>query len=47
MLQGYTYPPSPRGEANLALAPPWHYAGDNDLAMARGWVRGFPNTTSV
>jgi len=28
MLQGYTYPLSPRGEANLAPAPPWHYAGD-------------------
>ncbi|MFF7472081.1 acetoacetate decarboxylase family protein [Streptomyces sp. NPDC008092] len=28
MLQGYTYPLSPRGEANLASAPPWHYAGD-------------------
>lgn len=28
MLQGYTYPLSPRGEANLASAPPWNYAGD-------------------
>lgn len=28
MLQGYTVPLSPRGEANLASAPPWHYAGD-------------------
>jgi acetoacetate decarboxylase len=28
MLQGYTYPLSPRGEANLAPAPPWNYAGD-------------------
>lgn len=28
MLQGYTVPLSPRGLANLAAAPPWHYAGD-------------------
>jgi acetoacetate decarboxylase len=28
VLKGYTYPLSPRGEANLAPAPPWHYAGD-------------------
>ncbi|OEU92347.1 acetoacetate decarboxylase [Streptomyces abyssalis] len=28
MLQGYTVPLSPRGEANLASAPPWHYSGD-------------------
>lgn len=28
MLKGYTYPLSPRGQANLASAPPWHYAGD-------------------
>jgi acetoacetate decarboxylase len=28
MLQGYTVPLSPRGEANIASAPPWHYAGD-------------------
>ncbi|WP_236583319.1 hypothetical protein [Streptomyces sp. MBT53] len=28
MLQGYTYPLSPRGEADLAPAPPWRYAGD-------------------
>ncbi|WP_242182759.1 acetoacetate decarboxylase family protein [Saccharopolyspora soli] len=27
-LKGYTYPLSARGEANLAAAPPWHYAGD-------------------
>ncbi|WP_030486829.1 acetoacetate decarboxylase family protein [Micromonospora chokoriensis] len=26
-MQGYTYPLSPRGVANLAPAPPWHYAG--------------------
>ena len=28
MPQGYTVPLSPRGEANIAPAPPWHYAGD-------------------
>ncbi|MGW4909076.1 acetoacetate decarboxylase family protein [Streptomyces sp. NPDC004270] len=28
LLKGYTYPLSPRGVANLAPAPPWHYAGD-------------------
>ncbi|MCG5215806.1 acetoacetate decarboxylase family protein [Streptosporangium soli] len=28
MLHGYTLPLSPRGEAGLAPAPPWHYAGD-------------------
>jgi hypothetical protein len=27
MLQGYTVPLSPRGIANLAAKPPWHYAG--------------------
>lgn len=27
MLQGYTVPLSPRGIANLATKPPWHYAG--------------------
>ena len=27
MLQGYTVPLSPRGIANLAARPPWHYAG--------------------
>jgi acetoacetate decarboxylase len=27
MLQGYTVPLSPRGIANLATEPPWHYAG--------------------
>lgn len=27
MLQGYTVPLSPRGIANLASKPPWHYAG--------------------
>ena len=27
MLQGYTVPLSPRGIANLATRPPWHYAG--------------------
>ncbi|MFI7604361.1 acetoacetate decarboxylase family protein [Micromonospora sp. NPDC049366] len=26
-MQGYTVPLSPRGIANLAPAPPWHYAG--------------------
>lgn len=26
-MKGYTVPLSPRGEANLAPAPPWHYAG--------------------
>ena len=26
MLQGYTVPLSPRGIANLATKPPWHYA---------------------
>lgn len=28
MLQGYTVPLSPKGEANIAPTPPWHYAGD-------------------
>ncbi|MET7466945.1 acetoacetate decarboxylase family protein [Nonomuraea sp. NPDC005501] len=28
MLHGFTLPLSPRGEANLVPAPPWHYAGD-------------------
>ncbi|MEW2424929.1 acetoacetate decarboxylase family protein [Streptomyces nigra] len=28
MLKGYTVPLSPKGEANGAMAPPWHYAGD-------------------
>ncbi|WP_433556402.1 acetoacetate decarboxylase family protein [Pseudonocardia xinjiangensis] len=28
MVKGYTVPLSPRGDANLASAPPWHYAGD-------------------
>ncbi|MEV0390380.1 acetoacetate decarboxylase family protein [Nonomuraea sp. NPDC050643] len=28
MLYGFTLPLSPRGEANLVSAPPWHYAGD-------------------
>ena len=27
MLNGYTVPLSPRGIANLATKPPWHYAG--------------------
>ena len=27
MLQGYTVPLSPRGIANLATKPPWHYVG--------------------
>jgi hypothetical protein len=27
MLEGYTVPLSPRGIANLATKPPWHYAG--------------------
>ena len=27
MLKGYTVPLSPRGIANLATKPPWHYAG--------------------
>jgi hypothetical protein len=27
-LKGYSYPLSPRGETNLASAPPWHYAGE-------------------
>jgi hypothetical protein len=27
MLQGYTVPLSPRGIANLATRPPWHYVG--------------------
>jgi pimeloyl-ACP methyl ester carboxylesterase len=27
MLEGYTVPLSPRGIANLAAKPPWHYAG--------------------
>jgi hypothetical protein len=27
-LQGYTLPLSPRGVANLAGKPPWHYVGD-------------------
>ena len=27
MLKGYTVPLSPRGIANLAAKPPWHYAG--------------------
>lgn len=26
-MKGYTVPLSPRGIANLAPAPPWHYAG--------------------
>ena len=26
-MQGYTVPLSPRGTANLAPTPPWHYAG--------------------
>ncbi|MGH8793793.1 MAG: acetoacetate decarboxylase family protein, partial [Stackebrandtia sp.] len=28
MLQGYTVPLTPLGQANLASAPPWHYAGE-------------------
>ncbi|MDB5977685.1 MAG: acetoacetate decarboxylase [Nevskia sp.] len=28
MLKGYTVPLTPRGEANLVSAPPWHYSGD-------------------
>jgi hypothetical protein len=28
VLKGYSYPLSPRGEMNLAPAPPWHYAGE-------------------
>jgi hypothetical protein len=27
VLKGYTVPLSPRGIANLATKPPWHYAG--------------------
>jgi Acetoacetate decarboxylase (ADC) len=27
-LKGYSYPLSPKGETNLASAPPWHYAGE-------------------
>ncbi|MEV4599028.1 hypothetical protein AB0K15_16650 [Amycolatopsis sp. NPDC049253] len=27
-LKGYSYPLSPRGVANLAPTPPWHYVGD-------------------
>ena len=26
-MQGFSYPVSPKGVANLASAPPWHYAG--------------------
>jgi len=28
MLKGYTVPLTPRGEASLVSAPPWHYSGD-------------------
>ncbi|WP_207945802.1 hypothetical protein [Actinomadura sp. 7K534] len=28
MLQGYAVPLSPKGVANIASTPPWHYAGD-------------------
>jgi len=28
MLKGYTTPLTPRGQANVVSAPPWHYSGD-------------------
>jgi acetoacetate decarboxylase len=36
MLRGYTVPLSPRGIANLAAKPPWHYAGV--VAGAEFWT---------
>jgi hypothetical protein len=36
MLQGYTVPLSPRGIANLATKPPWHYAGT--IVAAEFWA---------
>jgi pimeloyl-ACP methyl ester carboxylesterase len=36
MLEGYTVPLSPRGIANLAAKPPWHYAGS--IVGAEFWT---------
>jgi acetoacetate decarboxylase len=36
MLKGYTVPLSPRGIANLATKPPWHYAGS--IVGAEFWT---------
>ncbi|TXL92531.1 acetoacetate decarboxylase [Streptomyces sp. IB2014 016-6] len=36
MMRGYTLPLSPRGTANIASAPPWHYAGE--VVAAEFWA---------
>ena len=36
MLKGFTVPLSPRGIANLATAPPWHYVGS--VVAAEFWT---------
>ena len=36
MLQGYTVPLSPKGIANLATKPPWHYVGT--IVAAEFWT---------
>jgi acetoacetate decarboxylase len=38
MLNGYTVPLSPRGIANLATRPPWHYAGS--VVAVEFWTCG-------
>jgi hypothetical protein len=43
MLQGYTVPLSPRGIANLATKPPWHYAGT--IVAVEFWTE--PGTTAA
>ncbi|GGK07980.1 acetoacetate decarboxylase [Streptomyces camponoticapitis] len=35
-MRGYTLPLSPRGEANITPAPPWHYAGE--VVAAEFWA---------
>jgi hypothetical protein len=44
MLEGYTVPLSPRGIANLAAKPPWHYAGSIVGAEFCTDPAGWPNS---
>jgi len=41
MLEGYAVPLSPRGIANLATKPPWHYAGTEPRpSRSPHWITG-------
>ena len=53
MLKGYTVPLSPKGEANIAPTPPWHYAGDivgveffTEPSAAEATPGGMPSTAT-